>query len=212
VLLGIVQRGHGDVVGFLVGCAWEPLGAGLLGHGLELLDGRRAVHVARHGEHLLLALLDQVLGQFCRGGGLARALQAGHQDHGGRLGGEVDVAHALAHGGGQLLVDDAHQRLAGLERAQHLLAQRLFLHAGDEVAHHGQGHVGFEQGHAHLAQHVLHVGFGDAGLAAHLLDEAREFFGKGGGHVGGSRIVRKGLRRGRSRQAARPGRKVHCAA
>jgi hypothetical protein len=79
-------------------------------------------------------------------------------------------------------VDDAHQRLAGLQRAQHLLAQRLFLDAGDEVAHHGQGHVGFQQGHAHFAQHVLHVGFGDAGLAAHLLDEAREFVGECGGH------------------------------
>jgi hypothetical protein len=46
VPLGIVQRRHGDVVGLLVGGAREPLGAGLLGQGLELLDGRRAVHVA----------------------------------------------------------------------------------------------------------------------------------------------------------------------
>jgi hypothetical protein len=68
------------------------------------------------------------------------------------------------------------------ERAQHLLPQRLFLDTGDEVAHHGQGHVGFQQGHAHLAQHVLHVGFGDAGLAADFLDEAGEFVGEGGGH------------------------------
>jgi len=95
---------------------------------------------------------------------------------------------ALAHGGGQFAVDDADQRLPGLERTQHLLAQGLFLHAGDEVAHHGQGHVGFEQRHAHFAQHVLHVGFGDAGLATHLLDEAREFVGKGGGHRGVSGI------------------------
>ena len=31
-------------------------------------------------------------------------------------------------------------------------------------------------------EHVLHVRFGDAGLATHLLDEACEFVGKGGGH------------------------------
>jgi hypothetical protein len=85
----------------LVGRGGEPLGAGLGGHGLELLDGRRAVHVARDRQHLLLALFDQVLGQLGRGGGLAGALQAGHQDDGGRLGGQVDVGHALAHGGGQ---------------------------------------------------------------------------------------------------------------
>ena len=100
----------------------------------------------------------------------------------GRLGGEVDVGYPLAHGGGQFAVDDADQRLPGLERAQHFLAQRLLFDAGNEVAHHGQRHVSFEQGHAHLAQHVRDVGLGDAGLATHLLDEAREFVGKGGGH------------------------------
>ena len=51
--------------------------------------------------------------------------------------------------------------------------------------------IGFQQGHAHFAQHVGHVAFGDAGLAADVLDQAREFFGKGGGHV------RKGDGKGR---------------
>jgi hypothetical protein len=112
-----------------------------------------------------------VLGQLGRGGGLARALQTGHQDDGGGLRGQVDVGHTFAHGGGQLLVHDAHQRLAGVERARHFLAQRLVLHAGYEVAHHGQRHVRLEQRHSHFAQHVLHVGFGDAGLASHGLDQ-----------------------------------------
>jgi hypothetical protein len=99
----------------------------------------------------------------------------------------------------------------GLERAQHFLAQRLFLDAGNEVAHHGQGHVGFQQGHAHLAQHVLHVGFGDAGLAAHLLDEAREFVGKGGGHRGsGSAASAGGASRGRFARALAVGERLNC--
>ena len=188
---GVVQGGAGDVQRLLIGRGREPVGAGLRRHGFELLDGGGAVHVARDGEYFFLALLDQVARQFGRGGGFARALQAGHEDDGGRLRGQVDVAHAFAHGGGQLAIDDAHQRLAGLEAAQHFLAQRFFFHAGDEVAHHGQGHVGFQQGHAHFAQHVGHVAFGDAGLAADVLDQAREFFGKGGGHV------RKGDGKGR---------------
>ena len=205
VLLGVVERSTRDIQRLLVGRAGEPLGARLLGHSLELLDGGRAVHVARDGQHLFLALFDQVLGQLGCGGGLARALQARHQDDGRGLGGEVDVGDALAHSGGQLAVDDGDQRLPGLERAQHLLAQRLVLHAGDEVAHHGQGHVGLQQGHAHLAQHVLHVGFGDAGLAAHLLDEAREFVGKGGGHRGSSGVACARSTQGRGR-AGPPGR------
>ena len=180
----LVQRGAGDVHRLLVRRAREPLGPGLLRHRLQLLDGGRAVDVARHGQHLLPALLDQVLGQLGRGGRLARALQARHQDHRRRLGGEVDVGDALAHGGHQLVVHDAHQRLARVQRAHHLLPQRLLLDAGDEVAHHGQRHVGLQQRHADFAQHLLHVVLGDAGLAAHLLDEAGQFVGKGGGGHG----------------------------
>ena len=108
VFFGVVEGRMGNFQRLLVRRAWEPLGACLLGHGLELLDGCRPVHVARHGQYLLFALFDQVLGQFGRGCGLARTLQACHQDDGGRLGGQIDVGHALAHGGGQFPVDDAN--------------------------------------------------------------------------------------------------------
>jgi hypothetical protein len=142
-------------------------------------DGRRAVDVGRNRQHLLLQLGDQVLGQLGRGGGLAGALQAGHQDHRWRLRVQVQFGDRppvcasladIAHRRGEFLVHDADQRLPGVQRTGHLLAQRLFLDPGDEVAHDGQGHVGFEQGHAHFAQHVLDVAFGDAGLAAHRFD------------------------------------------
>ena len=74
------------------------------------------------------------------------------------------------------------KRLAGRERADDLGAERLVLDAGDEVAHDRQRDVGLEQGHAHLAQHVLDVVFGDAGLAAHRLDEPGQAIGEGGSH------------------------------
>ena len=38
----------------------------------------------------------------------------------------------------------------------------------------------------------VHIGFGDAGLAAHFLDEAGEFVGKGGGHERVFRLERNG--------------------
>jgi len=109
-------------------------------------------------------------------------LQTGHQDDGRRLGREVDVGHPLTHGGGQLLLDDADQHLPGRQRGDDLLTQRLVLDAGNEVAHHGKRHVSLQQRHAHLTQHVLHVGFGDAGLAAHGLDQATESFSEVGCH------------------------------
>ena len=60
-----------------------------------------------------------------------------------------------------------------------LLADRPFADPALQGLDHTQVDVGLEQRHAHLAQHVLHVGFGDAGLAPHLFDEAREFVGEG---------------------------------
>ena len=120
-----------------------------------------------------------MLGQLGGGGGFARALQAGHQNHGGRLGRQIDVAHALAHGGGQFAVDDTDQRLTRRERTHDFLAQRFFFDACNEVAHHRQGHVGLEQSHAHFAQHVLHIRLSDAGLATHFFHEPGEFVGKG---------------------------------
>jgi hypothetical protein len=113
---------------------------------------------------------------------LPAPLQARHQDDGRGLGGQVDVRHPFAHGGGEFPVHQTHQGLTGGERAHHLGAQRLFLDAGDEVAHHGQRDVGLQQRHAHFAQHVLHIAFGDARLTAHGLDQAAETIGKGGSH------------------------------
>ena len=55
----------------------------------------------------------------------------------------------------------------------HFLAERLFLHLGDELAHDGQRHVGFEQREANFAQHFLGVRLGEPGFAAQRLDDAR---------------------------------------
>jgi hypothetical protein len=69
-------------------------------------------------------------------------------------------------------VDDADQRLARRQAGEHFLAQRAGFHRFDEVLDHRQRDVGFQQGQAHLAQRVLHVGFGDARLPAQGLDDA----------------------------------------
>ena len=176
---GVVERGAGDVHRLLLRAAGEPFGAGLGRDGFELLNGSRAVNVAGDRQHFFLALVYQVLGQLGGGGGFARALQAGHQNHGRRLRCQIDIAHALAHGGGQFAVDDTDQRLTRRERTHDFLAQRFFFDACNEVAHHRQGHVGLEQSHAHFAQHVLHIRLSDAGLATHFFHEPGEFVGKG---------------------------------
>ena len=87
---------------------------------------------------------------------------------------QVEIRLAFAHHRGELAVDDADQGLAGRQRAGDFGAEGLILDAGDEVAHDRQRDVGLEQGHAHLAQHVLDVVLGNAGLAAHRLDDAAQ--------------------------------------
>ena len=120
---------------------------------------------------------------------LAGALQAGHQDDRRRLRLQVEVGDAFAHRRRELAVDDADERLAGRERAAHLGAEGAVLDAGDEVAHHRQRDVGFEERHAHLAQHVLDVLVGDARRAAHRLDEPAQAIGEGRSHVVGAKYV-----------------------
>ena len=88
--------------------------AGALAHRHQLLDRGRALRVAG-GERDLLALVAEVLGELRAGGRLARALQAGHQDHGRARGGEGEVAAGAAHQRGELLVDDLDHLLAGVE-------------------------------------------------------------------------------------------------
>jgi len=68
----------------------------------------------------------------------------------------------------------ADEGLARGEAGGHLLPERLLLHPGDEVAHHRQRDVGFQQRHTHLAQRFLDVGIGETRFAADRLDDARE--------------------------------------
>ena len=74
----------------------------------------------------------------------------------------------------QLLIDDVDDLLARIERAQHLLAERLLLDALDEFVGDVEIDVGFEQGGADLLQAILDVGFGDAALAAHVFHGIRD--------------------------------------
>src|SRR3546814_15148373 len=84
-------------------------------------------------------------------GGLASALQAGHQDHRWRLRAQVQRLGDTAERGGQLLLDDAQEFLAGAQRLRDLDADRARLDLVDEVLDDRQRDVGFEQRHAQLA-------------------------------------------------------------
>ena len=74
----------------------------------------------------------------------------------------------------------ADQGLPRIQVADDLLPERGLFDLGDEFFDDRQRNVGFEQGHAHFAQCILNVAFGQACLAAQILDDAgkalREIF------------------------------------
>ena len=72
----------------------------------------------------------------------------------------------------------ADQGLPRREAADHFGAERLRAHGVDEVLHHRQRNIGFEQRDAHFAQRFLDIRLGQARFAAHLLHDAREACGQ----------------------------------
>ena len=131
--------------------------ADLFAQDLQLFDGGRAVDVAG-GQQRPFMLVLEVEGDLSGRGGLAAALQAGHEDDRRRLGGDVQFRLAAAHEGGELLVDDLHHLLAGGEALQHFAADGPLLDLGAEILGHLVVDVRFQQGHADLAHGGVDVG------------------------------------------------------
>ena len=107
------HRSLRDLERLLVGAGRKEIGAGLRGDGLELVDGGRAIDVARDRQHLFLLLLAQPLGELADRSGLAGALQAGHQDDRRRLCGEIELGGRAADQRSELVMDHSHQCLTG---------------------------------------------------------------------------------------------------
>jgi hypothetical protein len=170
-------RGHGaprDLDRRLAGDDGQAVDAGLRGQQGQLLHGGGTAGVQR-GQHDLLALARQAQSELAGGGGLARALQAGHQDHGRRVEREVQplgLAFAAQHLD-QAVVGDLDHLVGGADRADHRLARGLFLGLGDEIADHRQGDVGLEQGDAHLAQGLIDVLLGQHATTAETVEDPR---------------------------------------
>lgn len=72
----------------------------------------------------------------------------------------------------------ADERLARRKRTDNLLTYRPLLDPRDEILDHRQGHVGFEQRHADLAQRIGDIVFGQARMSSHRLYDSGETLGQ----------------------------------
>ncbi len=149
--------------GSLVGALLVDVGAGALADRDQLLDRGGPVDVAGGDRHVLAVLLQEHR-QLGAGGGLAGALQAGHQDHGRAAVGHRQLAPGPPHQRRQLLVDDLDHVLAGIEALQHLVAEAALLDRLRERFDDLEVDVRLEQREADLPHRRVDVGL--AQLAA----------------------------------------------
>ena len=162
----------GDLLRRLAANDRQRVDAGLLAEHAQLLLGSRAAHVERRHQHFLLVAVGEPLGDLRRRRRLAGALQADHHHGNGRSCVQVNGGAIRAEHGDKLVIDDLDHHLAGRDRAQDFLADRLGLHLVDEVAHHIERDVRFEQRTAHLAHRLADVALGERAATRQLVENA----------------------------------------
>ena len=143
----------------------------------ELLAGGGTIDVDRD-EHGAVTTLFEPGGELAAGGGFAGALQAGHENDGGRLRGKFEAGGVFAEEGDQLVANDLDDLLGGRERGEDLSADGFDADLLDEVAGDVEVDVGFEQGSADFAQGFGDVFFSERALAAEGFEGALEFVGE----------------------------------
>jgi len=179
--LGQAAPGHVERIALtgrdhVVGGAEDRHGV-LLGQRAQLLDGGRALEVGADQQRVAALLLEPA-GQLGRAGGLARALEAGHEDDGRRLRGVRDADRLAAQGLDQLLVDDVDDLLRRVQRLVQVGADATLADAGHQVADDLEVDVGLEQRQADLAQDLVDLGLVEAATPTEPLEDAFETVGK----------------------------------
>ena len=124
---GLLERPGGDLDRVGVGALLVDVGAGALADRDQLLDRGRAVDVAG-GEGDVLALpRRRCRASFAQAVVLPEPCRPAIRITVGPLRGEGELAAGAAHQPGQLLVDDLHHLLAGVEALQHVGAEAALL-------------------------------------------------------------------------------------
>ena len=114
--------------------------------------------------------------ELAAGGGLTGALQAGHQDHGGRTRRERDPRRLAAHQRGQLVVDDLDDLLARVELLGDLDPERALLDRVRELLDDLEVDVRFQQRETDLAHRLVDVVLGQCPTLSNTCERALEFF------------------------------------
>ena len=136
----------GDIDRLLAGDDRQGRDPSLFAQHFQLFLGGRALRVERRHQNFFTVPFLQACGDLRRRGRLTGALQTDQHDADRCRSQQFKPLRLRAQHLDQLVVHDLDDHLARRDRAQHFLADRLFPHLFDKVAHHRQGDVRFEQG------------------------------------------------------------------
>lgn len=175
--LGLLQRAIDDVDRFFFDVRREEVDADAFRQRFQLFDRRRAINVRGNHQHFLLLFFFQEFAELTDAGGFTGALQACHQHHRRRLGRQIQLGVDFAHRGDQLALDDLDELLPRRQALVDFMADRALFDAVDEVAHHRQRDVRFQQRHTHFTQGFLDILFGQPPAAADIAQRARQSIG-----------------------------------
>ena len=128
--------------------------ARLLRHDRQLLNRRRTPDVRRH-HNRVAALFRQPLRQLTGGRGLARTLQAEHQDHARPVRALLQPALGIAEQREQLITNNLDDLLARGQALEDRLIHRPIAHAIDKCLDDLEIDVSFEQRQPDLPEGVL---------------------------------------------------------
>jgi len=170
---GARHRPLGDIERRLAGENGERGDTGLFAQDLELLHGGGTADVQRCHQHALFLFALQHQADLGRGRGLARALQADHQDRRRRRA-QRQRRIFRAQRFNQHVVDDLDDLLTGRDRADDVFADGAGADLGDEFGDDAERDVGFDQRGADFGQRRIDVALAERAAPAKLVEYAAE--------------------------------------
>ncbi len=144
----------------------------------QLLHGSRPIDVGTHHHDPLFFFFLEPQSELGTGRGFTGTLQPGQKNHCWRSGTQIQPVIVLAHELDQLIIDNLDKHLPRRQAFHHFLPQRRFAHLVDEVFHHRQRHIGFQQGQTHFTQGVTNIVFAQTPLATQVFKSLGEFLGQ----------------------------------
>ena len=137
----------------------------------QLVDGGRAIDVARYEQRLLMLLLLEHIGELAAERGLTRALKTRHQDD-RRLALQLELGSLTTHELGQFIVHNLHHQLSRLDGGEYVHTQRFLLDRIGERFGYLIVDISVEQRAANVLQRLGYVYFCDFALAFQHLERA----------------------------------------